>query len=685
MHCSRVHGCAYPQPVSFCSQEIVVQMEHHYASSFGDLLRLFRKRKGFSQQHLAESLQVHRNTVGVWERGDRLPDTRSMVLEMAQHMELDDDETLQLLEASLTALAPYWCVPHPRNPFFTGRNEVLQEIHAQLHHDPIRTIGLSCCLLSGLGGIGKTQTALEYAYRHAYDYSALFWISASDHETLVASCTTIAEQLPSLKRVTRNQNQLVETVKVWLREHRSWLLILDNVDDLALIQEFLTMARNGSLLLTSRHPDMHGRVPTLRLQPMWAEEGAFLLLRRASYLVSPAVDDRARIFALANRIATMMDGLPLALDQAGAYIEETRCNLADFLNLLQRHPIALLETRHRHADHPFSVTQTFALAFEQLCHEHQTAADLLTLCCFLAPEQIPEDSICQGAQYLEHPLAGVVADALQFNTALRHLLAYALLQRNPETRTLSMHRLVQMVLRQRLDRSTQRYWARQALHLISASILALPAHQWTTCERLLPHAFTILQCLEDAQGTEPWDESCASEVAALQMKLAGYLATQGRYAQAAALFQRSYRLYEIYPGAMRSEWTRSLLSLADFYAHQGKDSEAQICYERARAIQEQVLGPHHPEVIATVLGLALVHKKQKRYAQAIALLLPLVTHKQNGSTNQVYQMLLLQYLADLYAKQEEYAEAEQYSQDALSLWHQAHSSSQHVSHSTDRK
>ncbi len=86
-------------------------MEHHYASSFGDLLRIFRKRKGLSQQDLAQSLQVHRNTIGAWERGDRLPDTRGVVLEIAQRMELDDADTLQLLEASLTALAPHWCGP----------------------------------------------------------------------------------------------------------------------------------------------------------------------------------------------------------------------------------------------------------------------------------------------------------------------------------------------------------------------------------------------------------------------------------------------------------------------------------------------------------------------------------------------------------------------------------------------
>lgn len=649
-----------------------VKMEHQYASSFGDLLRLFRRRRGLSQQLLAESLQVHRNTIGVWERGDRLPDTRGMVLEIAQRLELGDDDTLQLLEASLTALAPHWYVPYPRNPSFTGRDEVLQEIHARLHNDPAGATGLSFCLLSGPGGIGKTQTALEYAYRHPYDYSALFWMSAATYETLVASCAAIADQLPYMKQFAQNQSQLVAIVKQWLREHRGWLLILDNVEDSALIQDFLLMVRNGSLLLTSRQPALGGRVPAIPLQPMWAEEGAFLLLRRTQYLVSHASDDlaRARTFALAQRIAAMMDGLPLALDQAGAYIEETKCSLADFLSLLQHHPIALLEARDSHADHPISVAQTFTLAYEQLCREHRAAADLLTLCCFFAPEQIPEESIRQGAPHLDPPLSGVVADALQFNAALRPLLTYALLQRNPETKTLSMHRLVQMVLRHHLDASARNSWARRALRLVSASILSTPAGMWTACEQLLPHALTMLHCLEEEQGTEIWDADCASEVAALQMKLAGYLAAQGHYTQAAALSGRSHRLYELYPTAMRPEWTRSLLYLADLYAQQGKDCEARTCYERARTIQEQVLGPHHPQVIATLLGLALLYKKQQRYEQAIALLLPVVAKPQNGSSDPAFQILLLNSLADLYARQEAYAEAEDYFQRALTLWQQ---------------
>jgi transcriptional regulator with XRE-family HTH domain len=656
-------------------------MERHYSSSFGDLLRLFRKRKGLSQQELAESLQVHRNTIGLWERGDRLPDTKGTVLEIAQRLALGDDEILQLLESSLTALAPRWCVPYQRNPFFTGRDHVLEEIHTRLQVERAHTAGLSLCLLSGLGGIGKTQTALEYTYRHLYDYSAIFWISADSQETLITSCTAIVEQWPYMKQLTQDQKQLVAVVKLWLREHRGWLLVLDNVEDPALIQEFLTTVHNGAILLTSRHPSLGGRTPIIVLQQMWAEEGALLLLRRAHYLTDPASDDHAstRNFQLASRIASAMDGLPLALDQAGAYIEETQCSLADFLELLQQYSTALLDERDNHADHPFSVTKTFTLAFEQLNREHPAAATLLTLCCFFAPEQIPEESICQGAGYLEPPLAEMVADALQFNAALRCLLAYSLIQRNPAAKTLSMHRLVQMVLRQHLDMQTRGYLVRQALRLISASILATPDRMWTACELLWPHAFTILHYLEEVQGTEVWDANAAAEVAALQIKLAGYLATRGRYVQAAALYQRSSHLSELYPTSMQPEFTRSLLYLANFYTQQNKYFEAQPLYERALSIQEQALGSHHPEVIATVISLALLHSKQEHYERAIMLLRSVVTRQAAAwSTDLAFQALLQDYLASLYARKADYEEAEIHFQRALDLWQRAQTSSHHV-------
>ena len=125
-------------------------------SSFGELLQKLRKQKSISQQVLAEKLGVHRNTIGAWEKGDRLPDTRGIVVELARQLRLDDDQTHQLLQASLTALYFYWHVPYPRNPFFTGRHTYLKTLHQRLRSEHSVALNQSFAL-SGLGGIGKTQ------------------------------------------------------------------------------------------------------------------------------------------------------------------------------------------------------------------------------------------------------------------------------------------------------------------------------------------------------------------------------------------------------------------------------------------------------------------------------------------------------------------------------------------------
>src|SRR5215469_10221939 len=198
---------------------------HPFLDTFGVLLGRYRTGRGLTQQQLARALGVGRNTIGRWERGDFLPKGKGTVLELARYLHLDEQEARHFLEASLTGLAPYWLVPLPRNPFFTGRKEILKTLHLHLSGDQ-RTVALTqSYALHGLGGMGKTQIALEYAYRHALEYSAIFWVAAETEESIVSSLIRIAEVLALPGHDDREQQRVVASVQHWLKAHCQWLLI----------------------------------------------------------------------------------------------------------------------------------------------------------------------------------------------------------------------------------------------------------------------------------------------------------------------------------------------------------------------------------------------------------------------------------------------------------------------------
>ena len=198
--------------------------------SFGELLRTFRTRTRLTQQQLARAVGLHRNAISHWEQGDFLPRGRSLVLELARQLHLDEMETRQLLEISLTAVSSYWSVPLSRNPYFTGREGILEALHTQLGVDQAVALTQSSAL-HGLGGVGKSQIALEYAYRHALEYSAVFWIGAETDEQIVVSLLRIAEVLKLPEREGQHQQRVVTAIQRWLSTHGKWLLIWDNVED----------------------------------------------------------------------------------------------------------------------------------------------------------------------------------------------------------------------------------------------------------------------------------------------------------------------------------------------------------------------------------------------------------------------------------------------------------------------
>jgi hypothetical protein len=370
-----------------------------------------------------------------------------------------------------------------RNPFFTGREVVLAELQQVL-------TAQGRAALSGLGGIGKTQTAVEYAYRHLAEYARAFWTIADSREALVSSYVTVAGLLHLPESTAEEQTLAVDAVKRWLDTHEGWLLILDNADDLGMARAFLPVGKKGQVLLTTRAQATGAIARRVEIQEMGTEDGALFLLRRARYIAEDAPLDAATAEdhrARAKEIVAQLDGLPLALDQAGAYIEETGCGLLGYLDLYRNHALDLLRLRGvLTSDHPDPVATTWALSFEKIEQASPAAAELLRFCAFLHPDGILEKVFSKGAPELGPVLGPVGSDAFALNNAISEILKYSLLRRDPNARTLEVHRLVQAVLKQGMDEVTQRLWAERAIRTLNRLFPLAEFSNWRDCEPLLP-------------------------------------------------------------------------------------------------------------------------------------------------------------------------------------------------------
>src|SRR6266487_2365310 len=467
----------------------------------------------------------------------------------------------------LTPNAPnIWHVPYQRNPFFTGREDVLNQLHQTLHAET--TVALSHPQgISGLGGIGKTQTALEYAYRYRAEYAAVIWVRADSRTALISSLVELAHVLELSERHEQDQELIVQAVLRWFRLHPDWLLIYDNIDNLSIAEPFLPKAGAGHLLFTTRVHAFGELAQRLDIQQMEPAIGALLLLRRANLLAIQAALDMATPDnqSIACAISQELDGLPLAIDQAGAYIhqyiKETSCEtlsgLQQYLERYQTRRQELLQSRESVSqddpskDYPASVATTWSLSFEKVTRANPAAAELLDLCAFLAPDAIPEDMITGGASHVGPQLQHVVTNPVLFDQSIAALLAYSLIARNADDGTLSIHRLVQAVLQDTLEETERRTRAERAVLAVNATFLESKHETWPRCEQLLPHALRAAQLSKTYQISQ-------ARVGRLLHETASYLYDRARYQEAGPLYQRALMIREQQVGPQHLDTAHTL-------------------------------------------------------------------------------------------------------------------------------
>lgn len=611
-------------------------------------LRAARKERGWSQQQVADRIgALHSLYISRWENGTALPGAYYLerlcqlfgksVSELglsqlegetqkehtpAQAAPRTEPKTASSASAEqhdcmYPARAPkVWTLPYLRNPFFLGREEVLARLRCQLQSGPT----MALCqpqAISGLGGVGKTQVALEYAYRHAQDYQAVFWTRADSRDALVAGYSQIAQALCLPERDERDQTVMIAAVKSWLRQHSSWLLILDNVDSLALLPEFLPVPTTGHLLLTTRAQALRQLATRVEIETPDLDTAALLLLRRAGLLAldAPLAQADQTDRQAAAQLARELGGLPLALDQAGAYLEETGCSLQQYLDLYRSHRADLLGQRGGVvSDHPDSVATTWALSFASVESRSALAADLLRLCAVLHPDAIPEELFLQGAAHLGPALAPMQTDPLAFDQALSVIGNYSLIHRSGREHTLSIHRLIQAVLQDAMTTQERDEWTGRAIAALNAvfpEVRDQVWRHWEQCARLLPHVLTAAAVTST--------EMHSLELACLLTKTADHLFDRAQYEQAEPLYQRALSLHEQILGDEHPQVAFPLNGLADLYREQGRYEQAELLYQRALHLWE-TLGETHPAIPSPLNDLALLYWNQSRYEQAEPLL-----------------------------------------------------------------
>ncbi len=625
--------------------------------SFGARLRQERLRRHLSQEALAEALGISPRSIRRWEKEEAIPQA-TVRLQLSRFFGLRPEDLFGHAEVQEPSTL-LWNVPYPRNPYFTGRDAILHTLHTRLNvAQPVVLTQSSA--VTGLGGIGKTQVAIEYAYRYRQEYSAVFWLGAETIESLMNSLQHIADLLQLPQRQQPEQAQMVKAVKHWLNTHAGWLLIADNVEELDLLQAVLPPLGEGAMLLTTRQQALGILAEPLELSTMNEEEGTVLLLRRAkrlqvsTHVTLPLLD--------AEELVTLLGGLPLALDQAAAYIEETGCSIADYLQRYQNQRPLVLARRGLHGGaHPTSVTTTLQVSVERVGREHPAAIDLLRACAFLHPDAIPEDLLIAGASHLGPNLQQAVADAYQFDLMLSALRGASLIARYPETHTLSMHRLVQAVLQDQMEPVEVQLWRERMVRVVATSFPAPDFASWLQCERLLQSVLACVQWLETAGSNLP-------EAGELLLRAGNYLMKRGRFAEAEPILDRAIGLTEQCYGPDHAALIPLLLVQSELFHYQGKYGPGESLLRRTLALCEQHLGPTHIRTAETINNLALTYHEQGEYEQAEPLFLRALRIQEQQSQVEITEVAnTLNNLALLYRDQEKFGQAEELLQRALHI------------------
>ncbi|KXH54068.1 hypothetical protein CNYM01_13980 [Colletotrichum nymphaeae SA-01] len=581
---------------------------------------------------------------------------------------------------------------------FIGRADELECLHKALEWVGERRTAV----LHGLGGMGKTQLSIEYMKRHRMDYSAMIWLNARDETSLKQSFQQAARQIsrehPALAYIqsaiiNQDLDETAEAVKRWLDEvgNDRWLVIYDNYDDVRLDRcrgtdhGICRVVKQGGTAggNTSQPAAADSKAYDIRPYFPQTDHGAVVITTRSSTVklgqliqVSKLVDidDSLAILestssrvhltqdADAHALARRLDGLPLALSTAGAYLRQLSINCADYLQLYNESWLRLQKESPHLLDYDQTLYSTWEVSFNHIQQQSRDAAMLLRLWAYFDNEDVWYELLQKGGSDGPVWLQKMTEDRFRFNTAMRILCEHGLAEADPAikesgvgSRGYSVHGCVHAWMIHVLNTGVDEERSWTAMRCVASHVPSDEQEKyWMVQRRLLHHADRCMTrtLTQMAEGKNAWmfynlgvlysdqdriDKAEAMYVRALQgeekawgpdhmstlntVKNLGIVySDQGQLNKAEAMYERALQGKEKAWGSEHTSALNTVKNLGNLYSDQGRLKEAEAMYERALKGEEKACGPNHKSTLGTVNNLGSLYKDQGRLKEAEAML-----------------------------------------------------------------
>ena len=494
-----------------------------------------------------------------------------------------------------------WTIP-ARAREFTGRDVQLAELDEHL-----RTCGPAVvCAVTGMGGVGKTSIAIEYAHRHAEEFDVAWWVPAEDPalvpEHLVALARALGLTVPADPPVVAVARLLGE-----LAGQDRWLVVFDNAEDPRALAPILPHGP-GRVLITSRNPGWRELASPVVIREFSRGEATGLLRALAPELTETQADD----------VAAAVGDLPLALQQAGSLLGNAGLGVDVYLRLLEERGAEVLAHDGGSA-YPLSVAASWQVAFDRLAADNPAALDLLTLIAWCAPEPVPLTLLTENPAALPTSLRAVVSDPLAVARCTQILHRRAMATVTPHT--VQLHRVPAALLRgsgnghDRIGPS----WPDVVVQLLCN---ALPDEVWNNppvwpvWRPLLPHVLTATNFILGRPVDYISPDRVVKDVTWLLDRAGTYLQARGDPRAALPLFERGHQLHRERHGPDDPETLTAANKLARALRGVGEYAVARELDQDTLTRRRRVLGENHPDTLASASSLARALRRLGQYAAA---------------------------------------------------------------------